>query len=128
MDVVLSLNGQFLCMGGIRYLSINLSAMMMLVVIGFDWDLRLGDLTGLACLPAIVGKEGSRNIPGGERAARLAVTRSSRSTSVMADDDDDDDDDDALALGLPVFPPNPPAFPVALAADDDAAAVGGTIV
>ena len=58
-------------------------------------------------LPAMVGKEGSRNIPG-ERAARLAVTLSSRSTSVMVVDDVDD----AMVLLVvavepSVFFPNP---------------------
>lgn len=53
----------------------------------------------------MVGKEGSRNMPLGERAARLAVTRSSRSTSVIDDDVDVDDVD--VTLELSAFFPNP---------------------
>ena len=58
----------------------------------------------------MVGKDGSRNIPFGERVARLDVTRSSKSTSVIDNNDaDDDDDDDAIVLLLvvSVFFPNP---------------------
>ena len=58
----------------------------------------------------MVGKDGSRNIPFGERVARLDVTRSSKSTSVIDDDDDDNDDDDdaiVLLLVVSVFFPNP---------------------